>query len=314
MTHKLPFEKPVVELQNKIDELKNFTQDKDINLEEEIAHLEGRLQQVESQIYDNLKPWERVQIARHAERPTTLDYIEHLFTDFIELHGDRYYGDDDAIVGGIAFYKGQPVTIIGHQRGRNTKENIQRNFGMPHPEGYRKALRLMHQANKFNRPIITLIDTKGAFPGKAAEERGQSEAIARNLLEMASFTVPSIGIVIGEGGSGGALALGVVNRMFMLENSTYSVISPEGAAAILWKDATQAQRAAETMKITAPDLYELGVIEGVIREVRGGAHHNVKQQAEYIDSVLKQQMDELTQLSKEEIRNQRYEKFSKIGM
>ncbi|GAK02933.1 acetyl-coenzyme A carboxyl transferase alpha chain [Geomicrobium sp. JCM 19037] len=314
MTQKLPFEQPVVELQNKIDELKNFTKDKDIDLEDEISYLEGRLQQVESQIYDHLKPWERVQIARHSERPTTYDYIEHLFTDFIELHGDRLFGDDDAIVGGLAYYKGQPVTIIGHQRGRNTKENIQRNFGMPHPEGYRKALRLMKQADKFGRPIICLVDTKGAFPGKAAEERGQSEAIARNLLEMGGFTVPSIGIVIGEGGSGGALALGVCNRMFMLENSTYSVISPEGAAAILWKDASLAQRAAETMKITAPDLSELGVIDGVIREVRGGAHHNVEEQAGYIDSVLDQHLTELMKMSGEQLREQRYDKFSRIGL
>lgn len=229
------------------------------------------------------------------------------------MHGDRLFGDDAAIVGGIAKYKGRPVTVIGHQRGKTTKENIRRNFGMPHPEGYRKALRLMKQANKFSRPIICFIDTKGAYPGKAAEERGQSEAIARNLLEMSGFTVPIICIVIGEGGSGGALALGIGNHIHMLENSTYSVISPEGAAALLWKDASLAQRAAETMKITAPDLKELGIIDEIIEEVRGGAHKDVKKQAELIDGVLNRSLNELLKLSKEELVQSRYEKFKKIG-
>ena len=260
-----------------------------------------------------MKPWDRVQIARHPERPTTLDYISLLFEDFIELHGDRCFGDDEAIVGGIAEFKGQPVTIIGHQRGKDTKENIRRNFGMPHPEGYRKALRLMKQAEKFNRPIICFIDTKGAYPGKAAEERGQSEAIARNLFEMAGLKVPIICIVIGEGGSGGALALGVGDRIYMLENSTYSVISPEGAASILWKDATQAKRAAESMKITAPDLNRLGVIDEIIPEVKGGAHRNMNEQAEAIEVVLQQTLSELLPLSSEELVSQRYIKFKKIG-
>lgn len=228
MASELGFEKPILELKTKISELRTFTEEKEIDLTDEIMKLEKRLQQLEKDIYGNLQPWERVQIARHNERPTTLDYIEHLFTDFLEMHGDRYYGDDEAIVGGIAKYKGRPVTVIGHQRGKDTKENIRRNFGMPHPEGYRKALRLMKQAEKFSRPIICFIDTKGAYPGKAAEERGQSEAIAKNLLEMAGLTVPVVCIVIGEGGSGGALALGVGNHIHMLENSTYSVISPEG--------------------------------------------------------------------------------------
>ncbi len=205
MNGNLPFEKPVVELREKIKELKSFTEEKDIDLSGEIETLEARLVQLEKDVYGNLKPWERVQIARHGERPTTMEYIEELFTDFLELHGDRLYGDDEAIVGGIAKYKGRPVTVVGHQRGKDTKENIRRNFGMPHPEGYRKAIRLMKQAEKFNRPIICFIDTKGAFPGKAAEERGQSEAIARNLFEMAGLTVPVVCIVIGEGGSGGAL-------------------------------------------------------------------------------------------------------------
>ncbi|AXF55945.1 acetyl-CoA carboxylase carboxyl transferase subunit alpha [Salicibibacter kimchii] len=313
MNQNLPFEKPVVELQNKINELKNFTEEKDINLEAEISHLEERLQELEVQIYDELSPWERVQIARHAERPTTLDYIDYLFSDFIELHGDRLYGDDEAIISGIAAYKGRPVTVIGQQRGRNTKENIRRNFGSPHPEGYRKALRLMKQADKFNRPIICFIDTKGAFPGKASEERGISEAIARNLLEMAGFGVPSIGIVIGEGGSGGALALGVCNHMYMLSNATYSVISPEGAATILWKDASQAQRAAETMRITAPDLDEFGIIDGIIPEVRGGAHYDIEKQAGFVERTLDDSLANLLNLSSEELRQQRFEKFNKIG-
>lgn len=265
----LDFEKPVVELRRKIEELKEVTQNADVDLSAEIEKLEKRLSHLEEEIYRNLSPWNRVQIARHPERPTTLDYIGYLFDDFFECHGDRLFGDDPAIVGGVARYKGKPVTVIGHQRGKDTKENLARNFGMPHPEGYRKALRLMKQAEKFGRPVICFIDTKGAYPGKAAEERGQSEAIARNLFEMAGLKVPIVCIVIGEGGSGGALAIGLGNHIYMLENSTYSVISPEGAAALLWKDASQAQRAAETMKITAPDLFELGVLDGVIPEVKG---------------------------------------------
>lgn len=310
----LEFERPIIDLKNKIRELKQFMEEKGIDLRAELKQLEERLETLENETYNNLKPWHRVQIARFPERPTTLDYIEYLFTDFIELHGDRLYGDDPAIVGGIAKYKGKPVTVIGHQRGKDTKENLRRNFGMPHPEGYRKALRLMKQAEKFRRPVITFIDTKGAYPGKAAEERGQSEAIARNLLEMAGLTVPIVCIVIGEGGSGGALALGVADRIFMLENSTYSVISPEGAAALLWKDAAQAKRAAETMKITAPDLFELGVIDEVIQEVRGGAHRDPKQQAQFIDEVLETALLELCRLSSEQLIQQRYEKYREVGM
>ncbi|MDT8859414.1 acetyl-CoA carboxylase carboxyl transferase subunit alpha [Alkalihalobacillus sp. MEB130] len=313
MASELGFEKPIIELKNKISELRTFTEEKEIDLTDEITKLEKRLQQLERDIYGNLQPWERVQIARHNERPTTLDYIEQLFTDFIEMHGDRLYGDDAAIVGGIAKYKGSPITVIGHQRGKDTKENIRRNFGMPHPEGYRKALRLMKQAEKFKRPIVCFIDTKGAYPGKAAEERGQSEAIARNLLEMAGLTVPVVCIVIGEGGSGGALALGVGNHLHMLENSTYSVISPEGAAALLWKDASLAQKAAESMKITAPDLKELGVIDGIIREVKGGAHRDLVQQSESIDEILHESLTQLSKLTEEELIEQRYQKYKNIG-
>ncbi|WP_017756094.1 acetyl-CoA carboxylase carboxyl transferase subunit alpha [Calidifontibacillus oryziterrae] len=313
MAGELDFERPVIELRKKITELKKFTEEKDINLSDEISKLESRLENLENEVYGNLKPWDRVQIARHANRPTTLDYIGYLFTDFLELHGDRYYGDDEAIVGGIAKYNGIPITVIGHQRGKDTKENIRRNFGMPHPEGYRKALRLMKQAEKFNRPIITFIDTKGAYPGKAAEERGQSEAIAKNLFEMAGLTVPIISIVIGEGGSGGALGIGIGNHVHMLENSTYSVISPEGAAALLWKDANLAQRAAETMMITAPDLKKLGVIEDIIPEIRGGAHRDVAQQAQNINEVLKKSLEKLMTLNKDEIISDRYEKYKRIG-
>ncbi|WP_027964268.1 acetyl-CoA carboxylase carboxyl transferase subunit alpha [Halalkalibacillus halophilus] len=313
MKHVLPFEKPVVELRDKIAELKNFTSDSDVDLSEEIATLERRLARLEKEVYGNMQPWDRVQMARHPERPTTLDYIEYIFQDFLEMHGDRYYGDDEAIVGGIAEFNGRPVTVIGHQRGKDTKENIKRNFGMPHPEGYRKALRLMHQADKFNRPVITFIDTKGAYPGKAAEERGQSEAIAKNLREMAGLTVPVICIVIGEGGSGGALGISVGDRIYMLENSTYSVISPEGAAALLWKDSNLAQKAAETMKITAPDLLELEVIDDVIEEVQGGAHRDIVMQANKIKHVIDSALEDLRQLSDEQLLDERWKKYQRIG-
>lgn len=313
MVGELEFERPVVELRKKIAELREYTASTDVDLSSEIHKLESRLEKLEQDIYENMKPWDRVQIARLANRPTTLDYISYLFEGFFECHGDRTFGDDEAIVGGIAKYHGLPVTVIGHQRGKDTKENIRRNFGMPHPEGYRKALRLMKQADKFNRPIISFIDTKGAYPGKAAEERGQSEAIARNLFEMAGLKVPVICIVIGEGGSGGALGLGVGNRIYMLENSTYSVISPEGAAAILWKDSSLAKKAAETMKITAPDLKQLGVIDDIVPEIRGGAHKDVKGQAEEIDKILKQSLQELLKLSEDELIADRYNRFRNIG-
>lgn len=309
----LEFEKPILHLKEQINELKNLSEKNEIDLTEEIRTLERRLKSLEDDIYTNLKSWDRVQVARHQGRPTTLDYIPHLFTDFIEFHGDRYFADDEAIVSGIAFYHGKPVTVIGHQRGKKTKENIRRNFGMPHPEGYRKAIRHMKQAEKFNRPVITFIDTKGAEPGRQAEERGQSEAIAYNLKEMAGLKVPIVSIVIGEGGSGGALALGVGNHVHMLENSTYSVISPEGAASILWKDATKARQAAESMKITAPDLKALDVIEEIIPEPRGGAHHDVEEQAKNIDKVLRKSIEELSSYSKEALLDNRWEKFKRIG-
>lgn len=313
MIGELEFERPVNELRKKIEELKELTKSADVDLSNEIDKLEQRLGKLEAEVYENMKPWDRVQVARHPARPTTLEYISQLFENFIEFHGDRNFGDDEAIVGGIAEFNGQPVTIIGHQRGKDTKENIRRNFGMPHPEGYRKALRLMKQAEKFNRPIICLIDTKGAYPGKAAEERGQSEAIARNLFEMAGLKVPIICVVIGEGGSGGALALGVGDRIYMLENSTYSVISPEGAASILWRDATKAKQAAESMQITAPDLYRLGVIDEIIPEVKGGAHRNLAEQAESIRSVITKALAELLPLESDVLVQQRFLKFKQIG-
>lgn len=313
MNQVLDFEKPVVHLKGKIEELKNISKDSEIDLTIEIETLERKLARLENDIYTNLKPWNRVQIARHQMRPTTLDYIDELFTDFIEFHGDRYYGDDEAIVAGIGMFQNQPVTIVGHQRGKNTKENIRRNFGMPHPEGYRKAIRHMQQAEKFNRPIITFIDTKGAEPGKGAEERGQSEAIAYNLKAMAGLKVPVICIVIGEGGSGGALALGVGNHIHMLENSTYSVISPEGAAALLWKDSGQGQRAAESMRITAPDLYEFNIIEEIIPEPIGGAHRDVVEQAVSIRKVIEKSLTELLPMSEEQLLDQRWEKYKAIG-
>lgn len=307
------FEKPIMDLNEKIIELKKITKNSEIDLTEEIKTLEKRLAVLKDNIYSNLKPWDRVQMARHSDRPTTLDYINELFEDFIEFHGDRLFGDDHAIVSGIATYKGKPITVIGHQRGKTTKDNIYRNFGMPHPEGYRKALRHMKQAEKFNRPIVCFIDTKGAYPGKAAEERGQSEAIARNLMEMSGLTVPIICIVIGEGGSGGALALGVGDHLHMLENSTYSVISPEGAAALLWKDASKAKEAAETLKITSYDLKRLGILDSIIEEPKGGAHQDVVLQSRNIDHVLQQSLETLSKYTSEELLENRWEKYKNIG-
>ncbi|MEX5980282.1 acetyl-CoA carboxylase carboxyltransferase subunit alpha [Staphylococcus haemolyticus] len=309
----LDFEKPLFEIKNKIESLKQSQEKNDVDLQDEIDLLEASLERETKKIYTNLKPWDRVQIARLQERPTTLDYIPYIFDSFIELHGDRNFRDDPAMIGGIGYLIGTPVTVIGQQRGKDTKDNIYRNFGMAHPEGYRKALRLMKQAEKFNRPIFTFIDTKGAYPGKAAEERGQSESIARNLVEMASLKVPVIAIVIGEGGSGGALGIGIANRIMMLENSTYSVISPEGAAALLWKDSSLAKMAAETMKITAKDLHHLNVIDSVIDEPLGGAHNNIEQQAIDIKQAFVDQLEQLQQQSADELVEDRFNKFRNIG-
>ena len=314
MVNELEFEKPVIELKRKIAELKEFTKQSDVDLSSEIEKLEARLSRLEEEIYENMDPWDRIQIARFPERPTSLDYIQYLFTDFLELHGDRVYGDDGAVVGGIAKFEGLPVTVIGQQRGKDTKENIRRNFGMPHPEGYRKALRLMKQAEKFKRPIISFIDTKGAYPGKAAEERGIAESIARNLFEMSGLSVPIICLIIGEGASGGALGIGVGDHIHVLENSWFSVISPESAAALLWKDASQAKRAVATMKMTAPELKELGIIDELIPEVKGGAHKDPRAQAELMRPVLAASLKELRAYAPKELVEKRYEKYRKIGV
>jgi acetyl-CoA carboxylase carboxyl transferase subunit alpha len=313
MAGEMQFEQPLTELRGKIDELRKFGIEKQIDFSEEIRRLEERYSLLEEELYSNLTAAHKMQIARHPQRPTTLDYIQLLFTDFVEFHGDRLYGDDLAIVGGIAKLNKVPVTIVGHQKGKDTKDNISRNFGSPHPEGYRKALRLMRQANKFKRPIITFIDTKGAFPGSAAEERGQAEAIARNLLEMASFRVPIVCINIGEGGSGGALAIGLGNKVLMLENAIYSAISPEGAASILYKDASKSLFAAEAMKITADHLADLGVIDGIIPEPKGGAHRDLSAQAEMIKSSIWEHLQPLLSMSEQELTENRYRKFREIG-
>jgi acetyl-CoA carboxylase, carboxyl transferase, alpha subunit len=309
----LPFEKPINDLRQKIKELKSLSVGKGIDFSEEIARLEERCKQLEDELYNELTAAQKMHLARHHQRPTSLDFIGAIFTDFMELHGDRLFADDLAVVGGLAKLNGLPVTVIGHQRGKDTRDNIARFFGSPHPEGFRKALRLMQQANKFKRPIITFIDTKGAYPGNTAEERGQSEAIARNLREMAGFGVPIVCVVIGEGGSGGALALGVGNRVLMLENAIYSAISPNGAASILWKDASRADQAAEAMKITAKDLLEFGIIEEIIKEPKGGAHRDLERQAEDIKDALVRHLKELLPMSPGQLIEDRYDKFRKVG-
>lgn len=313
MPGELPFEQPLVELRAKIDELRKFGEDKQIDFTDEIARLEERYNRLEAEIYANITIQEKIQIIKTPQRPTTLDYISHMFTDFIELHGDRLYGDDLAIVGGLAKLNGMPVTVIGHQKGKDTKDNIARNFGMPHPEGFRKALRLMRQADKFHRPVITFIDVTGAYPGAAAEKRGQAEAIARNLMEMSRFGIPIISVVIGEGGSGGALALGVANRVLMLEHAIYSVISPEGAASILFKDASKAPQVAEALKITAQDLKGFGLIDEIVPEPKGGAHRDLPKQAEWLKEAVWRHLQELCQMNPDELRTDRYNKFRSFG-
>ncbi|MUT64467.1 acetyl-CoA carboxylase carboxyltransferase subunit alpha [Paenibacillus sp. NEAU-GSW1] len=310
---KLPFEKPLSDLRDKIKTLQTLAESNGMDFSEEIMRLEERCKQLEEELYSEMTPAQKMHVARHHQRPTSLDFIQAIFTDFIELHGDRLFADDLAIVGGLAKLNGMPVTVIGHQRGKDTRDNIARFFGSPHPEGFRKALRLMQQADKFKRPIITFIDTKGAYPGNTAEERGQSEAIARNLREMAGFGVPIVCVVIGEGGSGGALALGVGNRVLMLENAIYSAISPNGAASILWKDASKADVAAEAMKITAKNLLEFQVIEEIVPEAQGGAHRDLDFTAEHLKEMLWRHVQELLKLSPQELIEDRYHKFRKIG-
>ena len=312
----MEFEKPIAELERQIDELKRMAGDSKIEVEVEVAPLEKKLQELRAEVYRNLTPLQRVQVARHQRRPFTLDYVALAFTDFIELHGDRAFRDDAAIVGGWARLDGETVMVIGQQRGRDTRENLRRNFGMPHPEGYRKALRLMKLAEKFQVPVCTMIDTPGAYPGLGAEERGQSEAIARNLFEMSQLRVPIIATVIGEGGSGGALALGVADRVLMLENSVYSVISVEGATAILWKDARNPElreRTASSLRITAPDLFELRIIDEIIPEPPGGAHADQAATAKSVQEALCRHVDELRDLRPEKLIRRRREKYLRMG-
>ncbi len=309
----LEFEKPIADLEVELENLKQKSNSQNIDMSDEILAIEGKLKQTKDEIYENLSPWQRVQIARHTSRPFMLDYISHVFDDFCELHGDRHIGDDNSMPGGFATLNGQRVVVIGHQKGRDTKENLLRNFGSAHPEGYRKALRLMKLAEKFGLPIITLIDTPGAFPGIGAEERNIAEAIGFNLKEMMLLKTPTIAIVLGEGGSGGALGIGVSDRVLMMENAYYSVISPEGCAAILWKHRKHAPEAAEAMKIAAPDLAKLELIDGVIKEPKGGAHHDHKQTAINFGDVVSASIKELQALSTEELLDQRYQKFRKFG-
>jgi acetyl-CoA carboxylase carboxyl transferase subunit alpha len=283
----LDFEKPLVELERQIGHLRRLAKERDLEVDGEIEPLEQKLEDLRREIYEELTPMQRVQVARHPRRPYTLDYIDALFTDFVELKGDRLFRDDPAIVGGWARLDGRPVVVVGHQKGRNTKDNLKRNFGMPHPEGYRKALRLMGMATRFNAPIITFIDTPGAYPGLGAEERGQAEAIAHNLEVMAGLETPIVAVVCGEGGSGGALALGLADRVIMLSNAVYSVISPEGCAAILWNDAGQKERAAEALKLTAVDLLELKLVDEIIQEPPGGAHADPEGTKEVLGEALR---------------------------
>ena len=310
MRDALDFEKSIQELDSKLAELRQSRPDD----RDEITRLEVRLQRLMERTYASLTPWQRVQVARHPKRPHTLDLIPLLFEDFIEVHGDRLFGDDQAIVGGLARFESRSVVVIGHQKGRDTRENLRRNFGMPHPEGYRKALRLMKLGEKFGKAIVTFIDTPGAYPGIGAEERGQSEAIARNLREMAVLRTPIVSIVTGEGGSGGALAIAVADRILMLEHAIYSVISPEGCAAILWGDAARAPEAAEILKLTAPELLSLGVIDGIIREPSGGAHRGYEETASEIRRALGRHIEALASLSPDALVAQRYEKFRRIGV
>jgi acetyl-CoA carboxylase carboxyl transferase subunit alpha len=308
----LDFEQPLLELESRLATLRSDEDPRRVR--DEIARLEERLARMRQRTFANLTPWQRTQLARHAKRPHTRDLVKLLFDDFVELHGDRVYGDDPALIGGLARFEGRSVVILGHQKGRDTREKLARNFGMPHPEGYRKARRLMQLADKFGKPIVTFIDTPGAFPGIGAEERGQAEAIARSLHVMASLRVPLVAVVTGEGGSGGALAIGMGNRVLMLEYAVYSVISPEGCAAILWGDAARAGDAAEAMRITAPDLLRLGVIDAVVPEPVGGAHRDWEATAANLRLALRDELAQLAMKSAEAVVSERYEKFRRLGV
>ncbi len=312
MKHVLDFERPLLELEQKLQEMRALSAQLDIA--EEIRELEQKLEELRQQVYANLTRWQRVQIARHPERPYTLDYVQHVFTDFVELHGDRCYGDDPAIVGGLARFEGVPVVVVGHQKGRDTKENLRRNFGMPNPEGYRKALRLFRLAEKFRKPVITFLDTPGAYPGIGAEERGQAEAIARNLFEMARLQTPIVVVIIGEGGSGGALGIGVGDRILMLQYAWYSVIAPESCSSILWRSWDFKEQAAEELELCAEDLLRLGVIDRIVPEPLGGAHRNPQQMYEILREALRQELFPLLERPVEELVQQRQEKFFRMGV
>ncbi len=309
----LEFERPIVEIQQKIAELKEFSVNENIEVQHEIGRLESKAKKLKLDIYTRLSRWQRVQLARHPDRPYTLDYISRMITDFVELHGDRTFRDDPAIVSGIGKLDGRPVAIIGHQKARDTKEKLRRNFGMPHPEGYRKALRVMKLAAKFGRPVITLIDTPGAYPGIGAEERGQAEAIARNLFEMSHLPVPVIIVIIGEGASGGALGIGVGDRVLMLENTWFSVITPEGCAAILFHDSAKAEQAAEAMRVIPSDLKEMGIIDRIVPEPVGGAHSDFDEAAAIVKQSIKEELAALDIYSTHDLIKNRIEKYAKMG-
>ena len=309
----LQFEKPITELEKKIEELRKFSVPQNIDVTEEIRQLEERATRIKQEIYSNLTPWQRVQIARHPNRPFFLDYIKMIAEEFLELHGDRRFGDDKALVGGLAWISGHKILVLGHQKGRNTKENLMHNFGSAHPEGYRKALRLMKLADKFAFPIVTFIDTPGAYPGIGAEERGQAEAIAVNLREMIGLRVPIVVTVIGEGGSGGALGIGVGDRILIMQNSYYSVISPEGCSAILWKDRKRSEDAAAALKLTAQDLLELGIVDEIVGEPMGGAHRDPATAALNLKEAILRHLTELYRIPTQQLLLRRYEKFRNMG-
>ncbi len=309
----LEFEKPIVELERQLADLKDRSAGQGVGAEKEIEKIEEKISKMKYEVYQGLTPWQRVQIARHTQRPFTLDYLDHCFDDFLELHGDRHIGDDDAMPAGFARLEGRRCVVVGHQKGRDTKENLLRNFGSAHPEGYRKALRVMRLADKFGKPIVTFIDTPGAYPGIGAEERNIAEAIAFNLREMMRIKVPIVAVVIGEGGSGGALGIGIADRVLMLENSYYSVISPEGCAAILWKDRKFAEDAATAMRLTARDLEGMGVIDEIIPEPLGGAHHDHIAVGRSVKAALIKHLAELREMDSDELMQKRYEKFRKFG-
>ncbi len=309
----LDFEQPIAELEAKIEELRHVTSESEVNIQDEINRLQAKSRQLTTSIFASLTPWQITQLARHPHRPYTLDYVQSIFSDFHELHGDRMYADDLAIVGGLARLDDRPLMVIGHQKGRDTKERVRRNYGMPKPEGYRKALRLMHLAERFGLPLVTLIDTQGAYPGVGAEERGQSEAIARNLFEMSVLSVPIVTVVTGEGGSGGALAIGVCDRLLMLQYSTYSVISPEGCASILWKSQDKKEAAAEALNLTADRLGKLKLVDEVVEEPLGGAHRDPTETAARLKAAILRHLDQLSALPREELRTRRAARIASFG-